>query len=338
MAHISEHYFETERHKSFYLAAGPVDGPKIFFLHGWPELSLSWRHQLKVFGGLGFRAIAPDMRGYGKSCVYTQHSDYALREVVEDMRELHAGLAAGPVLWVGHDWGSPVVWSIAKHSPELVCGLVSLCVPMGLEEGLSTKLINRKLYPKKEFPAGQWDYMLFYLENFDVATEQMESNPGGLIKMMFRKGDRSSKGTRSPTASTRANGGWFIDGGFPDLPLDEDVLSSEEFLVYEESLKQNGFLGPNSWYMNHELNREFSREGNDQVFLDLPVLFIHAEYDLVCETVDSELANPMREKCKNLTEEVLHAGHWIAQEKGAEVSAAIAKWLVMKMDYWPVPK
>ena len=86
MTHISEHYFETERHRSFYLAAGPEDGPKIFFLHGWPELSLSWRHQLKVFGGLGFRAIAPDMRGYGKSCVYTQHSDYALRKVVEDMR------------------------------------------------------------------------------------------------------------------------------------------------------------------------------------------------------------------------------------------------------------
>ena len=70
--------------------------------------------------------------------------------------------------------------------------------------------------------------------------------------MMFRKGDPSSKGARSITASTRANGGWFIEGGFPDSPLDEDILSFQELLVYEESLKRNGFFGPNSWYMNHE--------------------------------------------------------------------------------------
>ena len=49
------------------------------FVHGWPELSISWRHQLPVFGGMGFRAIAPDMRGYGRSSVYPRHEDYALR-------------------------------------------------------------------------------------------------------------------------------------------------------------------------------------------------------------------------------------------------------------------
>ena len=334
---ITQNCFKNARHTTFYLAAGPEDGPKVFFLHGWPELSLSWRHQILALANLGFRTIAPDMRGYGQSSIYKEHSAYSLREVVLDMHELHSSISSEPVVWVGHDWGSPVVWSIARHHPELVAGLASLCVPMGLEEGLSLDLIDRSVYPKKQFPVGQWDYMLFYMENFQLATEQMESNPAGLLKMMFRKGDPSSKGARSITASTRANGGWFIEGGFPDSPLDEDILSFQELLVYEESLKRNGFFGPNSWYMNHELNREFSRTGDDQVFLDLPVLFIHAEYDLVCETVDSELANPMRERCKNLTEEIIHAGHWVAQEKGTEVSAAIVKWLATKTDYWPVP-
>jgi len=336
MIGITEHSFETKRHKTYYLAAGPNDGPKVFFLHGWPELSLSWRHQLLSLGGLGFRVIAPDMRGYGNSSIYPEHSFYALREVVADMCELSSSLTCEPAIWVGHDWGSPVVWSMVRHHPEKVAGAVSLCVPMGLEEGLSLELVDRSIYPKKEYPVGQWDYMLFYQENFDLATEQMNSDPGGLVKMMFRKGDPSSKGTRSRTASIRANGGWFVDGKFPSLPLDTDVLSADEFSIYREALERNGFFGPNSWYMNHEANYEYAMEAGVSQTLEKPILFVHAEYDLVCETVDSELAKPMRERCTNLTEVILQAGHWVAQEKGSQVSAALVRWLAEKADYWPI--
>jgi pimeloyl-ACP methyl ester carboxylesterase len=55
---------------SFYLACGAADAPLIIFSHGWPELSISWSHQLPVFAALGFRAIAPDMRGYGLNGLY----------------------------------------------------------------------------------------------------------------------------------------------------------------------------------------------------------------------------------------------------------------------------
>ncbi|MEZ5231615.1 MAG: hypothetical protein R2749_02745 [Acidimicrobiales bacterium] len=51
---IEEHWVSTDRHRTFYLAAGPADGPLLIFVHGWPELSISWRHQLPVFAGLGF--------------------------------------------------------------------------------------------------------------------------------------------------------------------------------------------------------------------------------------------------------------------------------------------
>lgn len=81
---ITEHATRSERHTTFYLSAGPQDGPLIIFVHGWPELSLSWRHQLRAMGGLGFHAIAPDMRGYGRSSIYAQHSDHAQREVVAE--------------------------------------------------------------------------------------------------------------------------------------------------------------------------------------------------------------------------------------------------------------
>ena len=61
---ITEHTVKTDRHTTFYLTAGPEEGPLVIFAHGWPELSISWRHQLPALAALGFRAIAPDMRGY----------------------------------------------------------------------------------------------------------------------------------------------------------------------------------------------------------------------------------------------------------------------------------
>ncbi len=77
---VTEHVAKSARHTSFYLACGAEDAPPIIFIHGWPELSISWRHQLPVFAALGFRAIAPDMRGYGRSSVYPRHEDYALEQ------------------------------------------------------------------------------------------------------------------------------------------------------------------------------------------------------------------------------------------------------------------
>ncbi len=62
---ILEHVAKSARHTTFFLSCGAAQATPIIFLHGWPELSISWRGQLSVFGGLGFRAIAPDMRGYG---------------------------------------------------------------------------------------------------------------------------------------------------------------------------------------------------------------------------------------------------------------------------------
>src|SRR3954452_16226677 len=111
MTLATEYAVRSDRHTTGYLLAGPQNGPLIVFLHGWPELSISWRHQLPVFAGLGFYAVAPDMRGYGRSSCYSRHENYALEEIVADMIELLGALGAEKAIWVGHDWGSPVVWS-----------------------------------------------------------------------------------------------------------------------------------------------------------------------------------------------------------------------------------
>jgi pimeloyl-ACP methyl ester carboxylesterase len=114
---VTENIAKSQRHTSFYLDCGVPQETPIIFLHGWPEQSISWRHQLPVFAALGFRVLAPDLRGYGRSSIYHRHEDYALHEVVADMLELLDTIGAEKAIWVGHDWGSPVVWSIAQHYP-----------------------------------------------------------------------------------------------------------------------------------------------------------------------------------------------------------------------------
>jgi pimeloyl-ACP methyl ester carboxylesterase len=334
---ITEHAVKTARHTSFYLSRGASDAPPIIFVHGWPELSISWRHQLPCFAALGFRAIAPDMRGYGRSTVHPRHEDYAIEQSATDMIELLDSLGHEKAIWVGHDWGSPVVWGIASHHPERCHGVANLCVPYFPKGPGPADLIDRAIYPAAEFPAGQWEYQLFYRENFDKARTVFEADIRATAKALFRKGNPDGKGKPSRTAFVRKDGGWF--GGkpaAPDLPLDTDVLTEAELDTYVAALTRNGFHGPDSWYMNPAANTAYQDKQVNGGRLDMPVLFMHGAYDYTCATVDSRLADPMRQSCADLTEGVAKTGHWMAQEDPVTVNAALARWIVGKLPaVWP---
>jgi pimeloyl-ACP methyl ester carboxylesterase len=337
---VLENTAKSARHTSFYLSCGPQNGTPIIFVHGWPELSISWRHQLPVFGGLGFRAIAPDMRGYGRSSVYARHEDYAQEAIVADMIELLDALGAEKAVFVGHDWGAPVVWSLAQQHPDRCHGVAALCVPYipgGFAPEMIIPLVDRTIYPEAQFPAGQWEYQLFYRENFDAARAGFDAHPRRFVKLAFRAGSPDGKGQPAVTAFTRINGGWFGPGGeAPDLPRDESVLSEADEHAYASSLERNGFFGPDSWYMNGAANMAYAAQAKNGGRLEMPALFLHAAYDYICETLDSRLAEPMRAACADLTEAQVNSGHWMAQEKPKHVNAALARWLAAKLPgLWP---
>ncbi len=338
---ITEHTTKTDRHTTFYLAAGPEDGPLVIFVHGWPELSTSWRHQLPALAALGFRAIAPDMRGYGRSSVYPQSSDYAQANIVRDMIELLDSLGREKAVWVGHDWGSPVVWNLASHHPDRCDAVANLCVPYytiecGLDHTLT--LVDRKLYPESEYPNGQWDYMRYYEESFAESIAPMDANVRKFMKLAFRKGNPEGEGKPAMTATARRNHG-MLGGSIPDAPRDNDVVSAEDLSIYVAALERNGFFGPSSWYLNHAANAAYSKSARNDGYLDMPVLFIAARYDYVCECTHSRLAEPMRTYCRHLKEETIRAGHWVAQEKPLEVNAALVNWLATDVvTVWPRPR
>jgi len=99
-----------------------------------------------------------------------------------------------------------------------------------------------------EFPAGQWDYQLFYQENFDQARTVFEANVRNTVKALFRKGNPAGKGKPSRTAMLRQAGGWFgsaSEGAGP--ATDTDVLSEEELHKYVAALEHTGFFGPDAY-------------------------------------------------------------------------------------------
>ncbi|MSP42630.1 MAG: alpha/beta hydrolase [Alphaproteobacteria bacterium] len=338
---VLDNIAKSARHTTFYLSCGRPDATPIIFVHGWPELSISWRHQLPVFAGLGFHAIAPDMRGYGRSSTYSRHEDFSLEQITADMIDLLDLLGAKKAIWVGHDWGSPVVWSIAQQFPGRCHGIASLCVPY-IPQGLSVEhivpLVDRRIYPEDKFPAGQWDYQYFYRENFKAACAGFEANIRNTVKLLFRAGSPGGKGKPAITAAVRANGGWFGPGvkAAPDFPRDASVLSEEDESRYTAALTRNGFFGPDSWYMNGDTNCAYAERAKANWRLQMPALFLHGEYDYVCETVESRLAEPMRAHVAKLSETVVKSGHWMAQEKPVQVNAALARWLAAQFpELWP---
>src|ERR1043165_355556 len=105
------------------------DGPLVLMCHGWPELWYSWRHQLVALAEAGFHAVAPDMRGFGRTSAPDDVAAYTILHTVGDMVALTDALGEQRALIVGHDWGAPVAWHCALLRPDIFPAVVAMSVP-----------------------------------------------------------------------------------------------------------------------------------------------------------------------------------------------------------------
>src|SRR6185503_11041750 len=104
-------------------------GPLVVLLHGFPELWYSWRHQLGPLAEAGFHAVAPDLRGYGRTDRPSEVEQYTQLHLVGDVIGLLDALGEQQAVVVGHDWGATLAWNTALLRPDRVRGVVGLSVP-----------------------------------------------------------------------------------------------------------------------------------------------------------------------------------------------------------------
>ncbi|MFP6662941.1 MAG: alpha/beta hydrolase [Deltaproteobacteria bacterium] len=110
-------------------AAGPEDGEPVILLHGFPETSAEWKHQLSALGLAGYRAIAPDQRGYSAGARPAEESAYFMPNLGSDVTAIADALGFERFHLVGHDWGAAVAWFVGVASPERLLSLNPISVP-----------------------------------------------------------------------------------------------------------------------------------------------------------------------------------------------------------------
>jgi pimeloyl-ACP methyl ester carboxylesterase len=110
-------------------AAGRQGDALVLMLHGFPQTSHTWRHQLRPLADVGFYAVAPNQRGYSAGARPEGVEQYATEHLVSDALAIMHALGYSRAHVVGHDWGGQLAWLLAAHHPQRVQTLTVLSRP-----------------------------------------------------------------------------------------------------------------------------------------------------------------------------------------------------------------
>ena len=296
-------------------------GPLVLLCHGFPELWISWRAQLSALAAAGYRAVAPDMRGYGGTTAPEDPTAYTLLHLVGDMVELVKQLQAPgekQAVIVGHDWGAPVAWNSAMLRPDLFRAVVGMSVPfsppgpVNLLEGLRKAGINT--------------FYMQYFQTPGVAEAELERDVAASIRRINYNGsgdgpDRIAFGLLKP------NQGLLDDLVEPEaLP---SWLSPEDVAYFVDEFSRTGFRGGLNWYRNITRSWELLAPWRGTVIRQ-PSMFIAGARDDVLKFPSSQpqIANftntlPGLRGCHILD----GAGHWVQRERASAVNDLLVKFL-----------
>jgi pimeloyl-ACP methyl ester carboxylesterase len=296
-------------------------GPLVVLLHGFPETWYSWRRQLAALADAGFRAVAPDQRGYGGSDRPDDPQRYTLLELVGDVVGLIDALDGGRAIVVGHDWGAPVAWHTALLRPDRVAGVAGLSVPFTPRLPVSPMDSWREAF-------GDRFYQVYFQEP-GVADAEFEVDVGETMRRLLigASGDRPPADPeleRLP-AGVLPDGGGFLDvlRATDELPA---WLTSADLDHYVAEFTRTGFTGPLNWYRCQDRNWELLAPWLSAVVTP-PALYIVGTRDPVYAFPGMDrLVAHLDVYVPNLRDSVLldGCGHWTQQERAGEVN----DWLV----------
>ncbi|WP_217922790.1 alpha/beta fold hydrolase [Miltoncostaea oceani] len=268
--------------------AGDPSREPVVLLHGFPETSHSWRHQLPALAAAGYHAVAPDLRGYGGSDRPAAVDAYAAPKLVGDVAGLIGALGHESAHLVGHDWGGGLAWALAGTRPEMVRSLTILNAPVGV---VSARL-------RREDPAQRaksW-YMLLFQFPGVAETWLSQDDFANLRQFVF---DDAAPGT------------------FPE----ED----REILV--DALRRDGALtAALNWYRANMPAASWLRDPPDPPEVTVPTLIIWGEADsnmgpVLLERSAATVTGPLR------VELLPGVSHWVPEEVPDRVNGLLVDFL-----------
>jgi len=295
-------------------------GPLIILCHGFPELGYSWRHQLQALADAGFRAVAPDQRGYGGTDCPESIAAYDIFQLTGDIVGLVHALGEERAAIAGHDWGANVAAHCALFRPDLFSALILMSVPYARRTWTDT--------PPTEAMKQMAGNNIFYMNYFQepgLAERDLEADVrSSLLGMLYAGSGDSSPGER-----------WrFIFG--PDERLTDTFtlpetlpgwLLPEDLEYYANAFRRTGFRGGLNWYRNMDRNWAMTPFLTKAQILQ-PTLFVAGANDAVIsimhgayEKMESNIPNLHRKEL------IPGAGHWIQQERPQTVNERMIGFL-----------
>ena len=287
----------------------------VLMLHGFPESWYSWRHQFKALANAGYHAVAPDMRGYGKSDKPHDIAAYNQVEVVNDIIGLIPALGYETAVVFGHDWGAPTAWSCALNHPDRITAVGGFSVPF-MPRADTPPLDMIKLIFKDMF------FYQLYFQEPGVAEAEFEKDIRSALKKFYYMASGDSDLALMPVKSPDSD-------LLSDLPEPDDMpawISDDDLEYYASEFTNSGFRGPLNYYRN--MNETWELTVNAPRKITQPALFVAGDKDGVVAMAAEAIAQ-LTENVPDLriNELLPGIGHWTQQEAPEEVNAVMLRFL-----------
>jgi len=298
------------------------EGFPVVFSHGFPELAYSWRKQVTALAGGGFRAIAPDQRGYGQTDRPEAIDQYTIVHLCGDLAGMMDALDIDKAVFCGHDWGGAVVWMMPLLFPDRVAGVIGVNTSFGPRAPSPPIEMLRKM-------RGENNYVVAF-QAPGVADAALAKNVEKTFRLFFRKGRMTAEDFAKLPADSPARKFELLSMLETEIPTDGPlVMSDEDLKFYVETYQRTGFTGGVNWYRNIDRNWELLAPWTG-ARVTVPALYVAGERDLVLAFRGMDQLLPALPRfVPNLRQTLIlpGCGHWTQQERPAEVTAAMLEFL-----------
>ncbi|MFI9839540.1 alpha/beta fold hydrolase [Nonomuraea sp. NPDC051941] len=321
---MSQHVAEIT-HRSVSVPGGRIhvaeqgSGPLVLLVHGFPESWYSWRRQLPALAQAGYRAVALDVRGYGRSSKPATEDGYRMLALVEDNIALVHALGEESAVIIGHDWGSNIAATSALLHPEVFRAVGLLSVPYAPPGGPRPTGIFAQMGGDQEF------YVSYFQEPGRAEAEMEPDVRGWLAGFYAALSAETMPGPDAPDPHFVSPGATLRDR-FPSGRL-PSWLTEDDLEVYAGEFERTGMTGALNRYRNMDRDWKDLADFNGAP-IKQPSLFIGGSLD-ASTTWMADAINAYPATLPGLVSSHLldGCGHWIQQERPEEVNHLLTEWL-----------